>query len=95
MVKADLSGKQNNLPCLLYVVIANLAPKPLLTFLSCITPLPFQEHYTTFAETNQGEALYIIRNLLRYIIKTKFCISSSRQKYTPKGVMRYNTAMPC
>ena len=27
---------------------------------------------------NQGEALYIIRNLLRYIINTQCCISSSR-----------------
>ena len=31
-------------------------------------------------QCNQGEALYIIRNLLRYIINTKCCISSSRRK---------------
>ena len=31
-----------------------------------------------FDGSNQGEVLYIIRNLLRYIINTKRCISSSR-----------------
>ena len=30
---------------------------------------------------NQRKALYIIRNLLRYIIKTKFCISSLRKLF--------------
>jgi len=33
-----------------------------------------------FDGTNQGEALYIIRNLLRYIINTKCCISSCRRQ---------------
>ena len=33
-----------------------------------------------FDGTNQGEALYIIRNVLRYIINTKCCISSSRRQ---------------
>ena len=45
-----------------------------------------------------SEALYIINSKgiayhqLRkklYIINAKHCISSSRQKYTPEGVMRY------
>ena len=31
-----------------------------------------------------GLPLYIIRNLLRYIINTKCCISSRRRRYTPR-----------
>jgi len=43
-----------------------------------------------FDGTNQGEALYIIRNLLRYIINTQCCISSSRRENTRWRVMRYS-----
>ena len=36
----------------------------------------------TFSHPNHAEGVYIIRNLLRYIINTKCCISSSRRKDT-------------
>ena len=44
------------------------------------------------ANRNQGEALYIIRILLRYIINTKCCISLSRKKCTSGDDIRL-TAM--
>ena len=38
--------------------------------------------------------MYIIRNLLRYIINTKCCISSSRRQDTRWRVMRYKGGLP-
>ena len=40
-----------------------------------------QEHFAS-SHPNHAEGVYIIRNLLRYIINTECCISSSRRKYT-------------
>jgi len=39
---------------------------------------------------NHAEGVYIIRNLLRYIISAKHCISSSRRKDARWRVMRYS-----
>jgi len=41
-----------------------------------------------------AKPLYIIRNLLRYIISPKGWISSSRRNTRPKGVMRYKGGLP-
>ena len=38
--------------------------------------------------------MYIIRNLLRYIINAKHCISSSRRKDARWRVMRYKGGLP-
>ena len=51
-----------------------------------------QEHFAS-SHPNHAEGVYIIRNLLRYIINAEHCISSSRRKnarwrvmiYSPKG----------
>ena len=40
----------------------------------------FKLYYITHSRINQGVDLYIIRNLLRYIINAKYCISSSRRR---------------
>ena len=37
----------------------------------------------TFSHPNHAEGVYIIRNLLRYIINTKCCISSLRKRIQP------------
>ena len=41
--------------------------------------------YFILLRNYQGAALYIIRNLLRYIINTKCCISSSRRGIQPSA----------
>ena len=51
---------------------------------------PFRLYYITHSRINQGVALYIIRNLLRYIINAKHCISSSRRQDARWRVMRYS-----
>ena len=48
----------------------------------------------TFSHPNHANGVYIIRNLLRYIINTKCCISSSRRRDARWCVMRYKGGLP-
>ena len=46
--------------------------------------------FSSVSHPNHAKGVYIIRNLLRYIINAKHCISSSRRQNARWRVMRYS-----
>ena len=52
------------------------------------------QELSAISHPNHAEGVYIIRNLLRYIINAEHCISSSRRQDARWRVMRYKGGSP-